>query len=336
MINLTTRIGPLVFKNPVTVASGTFGVKNEYSQFVDSHRLGAVITKTITLHPRQGNSMPRICETPSGMLNAIGLQNKGLEDFVQNKIPYFQKRCIPLIVSIAGETAEEFSILARELDRYRKAVTALELNLSCPNIEAGGVRAIREKKLISKTISAVRKATRLFLFAKLSPELGDVVETAREAVQAGADGLSLINTIRGMAISIHSRRPRLAAGTGGLSGPAIRPIALRYVYEVKRALPKIPVIASGGITTWEDAVEFLIAGADLMAVGTANFVNPRATLDILDGLKAYCQKQKIKHIDELRGSIDLSVIARQHSKRSRSNLSSEIASSSRLWRGSSQ
>ena len=270
---------------------------------MDYRKLGAVIAKTITLHPRQGNPMPRICETPAGMLNAIGLQNKGLADFIENKIPYFQKHRIPLIVNIAGESTQEFALLARELDRHRKAITALELNLSCPNIEAGGVRAIREQKLISKTISKVRKETKLFLFAKLSPELGDVLETARESVRAGADGLSLINTIRGMAISIYSRRPRLAAATGGLSGPAIRPIALRYVYEVKQALPRVPVIASGGITTWEDGVEFLIAGADLLAVGTANFVNPRATLDILDGLKAFCRKQKIMSIQELRGTL---------------------------------
>ena len=303
MIDLTTRVGPLKFKNPVTVASGTFGVKDEYARFVDYRKLGAVIAKTITLHPRQGNSMPRICETPAGMLNAIGLQNKGLKDFLENKIPYFHKHRIPLIVNIAGESTQEFALLARELDGYRKAITALELNLSCPNIEAGGVRALREKKLISKTISKVRKETKLFLFAKLSPELGDVLETAREAVRAGADGLSLINTIRGMAIDIYSRRPRLAAGTGGLSGPAIRPIALRYVYEVKQTLPQIPVIASGGITTWEDAIEFLIAGADLLAVGTANFVNPRATLDILEGIGHYCQRQKIKSLKELKGSL---------------------------------
>jgi dihydroorotate dehydrogenase (NAD+) catalytic subunit len=303
MVDLETRVGPLTFKNPVTVASGTFGVKDELARFVDYRKLGAVIAKTITLRPRQGNPMPRICETPAGMLNAIGLQNKGLEDFIEDKLPYFRKRRIPLIVNIAGESTEEFTTLARELEKHRPEITALELNLSCPNVEAGGVRAIREQKLIWKTIQAVRKVTRLFLFAKLSPELGDVLEIAREAVEAGANGLSLINTIRGMAISIYSRKPRIAMITGGLSGPAIRPIALRYVYEVKQKFPRVPVIASGGITTWEDAVEFLIAGADLLAVGTANYVNPRATMDILDGIKAYCQKQKVKSLKELRGSL---------------------------------
>ena len=304
MVDLTTRIGPLKFKNPVTVASGTFGVKDEYSRYVDYRKLGAVIAKTITLHARPGNPMPRICETPAGMLNAIGLQNKGLTDFIRNKIPHFRKHRIPLMVNIAGESTPEFSELARQLNRYQKDIAALELNLSCPNVEAGGVKAIREQKLITKTIRAVRRETKLFIFAKLSPELGDVVETAKEAVAAGADGLSLINTIRGMAIHIYSRRPRIFAGTGGLSGPAIRPIALRYVYEVKRTLPKGPVIASGGITTWEDAVEFLIAGADLLAVGTANFVNPRATLDILEGIQSYCQKQGIKSLNKLRGTFE--------------------------------
>lgn len=303
MVDLTTKVGPLRFKNPITVASGTFGVKDEYACFVDYRKLGAVIAKTFTLHPRPGNPMPRICETPSGMLNAIGLQNKGLRDFIENKIPHFRKHRIPLIANIAGETTREFSVMARELNRHRKGITALELNLSCPNIEKGGVRAIREQRLITKTIRAVRRETKLFLFAKLSPELGDVTETAQEAVRAGADGVSLINTVRGMAIDIRSRRPRLWAVTGGLSGPAIRPVALRYVYEVKRVLRKVPIIASGGITTWEDAVEFLIAGADLLAVGTANFVNPRATLDILEGLQSYCRENKIKSLSELRGSL---------------------------------
>ena len=303
MVDLTTRVGPLRFNNPVTVASGTFGVKDELKAFVDYRKLGAVIAKTITLHARAGNPMPRIYETPAGMLNAIGLQNKGLEDFVRNKIPHFKKHRIPLIVNIAGETTGEFITLARELERHRKEITALELNLSCPKVEKGGVRAIREEKLISKTIQAVRKNTQLFIFAKLSPELGDVVETAHEAVRSGANGLSLINTLRGMAVNIYSRKPQIAAGTGGLSGPAIRPIALRYVWEVKRALPKIPVIASGGITTWKDAIEFLIAGADLIAVGTANFVNPRATMDILEGIQNYCREQKIKSLNELRGCL---------------------------------
>lgn len=302
-IDFTTQIGSLRFKNPITVASGTFGVKDEMARFVDFQKLGAVITKTITLRPRPGNPMPRICETPAGMLNAIGLQNKGLHDFIENKIPYFRKRKVPLIVSIAGESTREFETLAGELDRYRKDISALELNLSCPNVEAGGVRALRKQKLITKSVQAVRRHTRQFIFAKLSPELGEVVETAQEAVRAGANGVSLINTLRGMAIDIVGRRPKIWAVTGGLSGPAIRPIALRYVYEVKKALPEIPVIASGGITTWEDAVEFLIAGADLLAVGTANFVNPRATLDILEGVESYCRRQKIKSIKELRGSL---------------------------------
>lgn len=301
-INLTTKIKNLTFRNPVTVASGTFGTSDEYAGFVDYEKLGAVIAKTITIHPRQGNPMPRICETGGGMLNAIGLQNKGLEDFIQKKIPYFEKINTPLIANIAGESTAEFRELARALDQRKDVVRAIELNLSCPNIEVGGVSFMRKRELILEVMKAVRGQTDLPLIAKLSPELGDVVAIAGEVIEGGADGLSLINTLKGMAVDIQHRKPRLANVTGGLSGPAIKPIALRYVYEVKKAY-KIPVIASGGIMTAEDALEFLIAGADLLAVGTANFVHPRATLDILDGIVSYCQKNRIKHIDELRGSL---------------------------------
>lgn len=301
-IDLTTKIKKLTFKNPITVASGTFGTKDELAQLVDYERLGAVIAKTITVRPRAGNPMPRICETPAGMLNAIGLQNKGLEYFLKNSIPYFAKVKTPLIVNIAGETLEDFRVLAKALDREKKVVKAIELNLSCPNVEAGGTGFMKKRERILAVMKTVRGETGLPLFAKLSPELGDVVEIAGDVVRAGADGLSLINTLKGMAVDYEKRRPRLSNVTGGLSGPAIRPIALRYVYEVKKHL-KVPVIASGGISTFHDALEFLIVGADLLAVGTANFVHPRATLQILDGLVEYCRRHKIRHIDQLRGSL---------------------------------
>jgi dihydroorotate dehydrogenase (NAD+) catalytic subunit len=300
-VDLTTTIKHLKFRNPVTVASGTFGVKDEYKDYVDYEKLGAIITKTITLNPRRGNPMPRICETAGGMLNAIGLQNKGLQEFIEHKIPHFEKIDTPLIVNIAGETTDEFRELAKALHPYKKVVKALELNLSCPNIEKGGATFHRKQELMHEVIHAVREKTDLFLFAKLSPELGDVVQIAGDMIQAGADGLSLINTLKGMAIDIERRCSRIANITGGLSGPAIKPVALRYVYEVKQHY-KVPVIASGGITTAEDAVEFLIAGADLLAVGTANFVNPSATLDIVDGLSRYCRRHNIQKISELRGS----------------------------------
>jgi dihydroorotate dehydrogenase (NAD+) catalytic subunit len=302
-VNLTTKIKSLAFRNPIAVASGTFGSKDEYAAYVDYEKLGAIIAKTITLHPRGGNPMPRICETTGGMLNAIGLQNKGLRDFIENKIPYFETVDVPLIVNIAGETTDEFRELAKGLKGYKSVVKAIELNLSCPNIEKGGVTFLKKRDLIREVIQAVREETDLVLSAKLSPELGDVVEIAGDCISAGADALSLINTLKGMAVDIEKRRSKIANITGGLSGPAIRPVALRYVYEVKKNY-KVPVIASGGIMTGSDALEFLMVGADLLAVGTANFVNPKATTDILWGILDYCQKHKIKHIDELRGSFN--------------------------------
>jgi dihydroorotate dehydrogenase (NAD+) catalytic subunit len=300
-VDLTTRIKGLTFKNPITVASGTFGTTDEYARYVDYKKLGAIITKTITLKPREGNPMPRICETTAGMLNSIGLQNKGLEDFVLHKIPYFKKIKAPLIVSIAGETAREFSELARALEKHRGVVNALEVNLSCPNVEAGGVNFMKKQERILEAIKAVRQGTSLTVFAKLSPELGDVLEIAGKVLTEGADGISVTNTLRGMSVDIRSRRSKLAKDFGGLSGPAIKPVALRYVYQVKKEF-KVPVIASGGISDVDDALEFLIVGADLLAIGTANFVEPKATLEILEGIKQFCAKQGIKKLDELRGS----------------------------------
>ena len=300
-VNLETKIKGLTFRNPITVASGTFGTQGEYAKYVNYDRLGAIITKTITLKGRKGNPMPRIIETPAGMLNAIGLQNKGLEDFIENKIPYYEKINSPLIVNIAGESVNEFRQLTRSLSRYRKVVRAIELNLSCPNVEAGGVSFMRKRERILDVMKAVRDETDLILFAKLSPELGDVSEIAGDVLRAGADGLSLINTLKGMSVDVETRKPHLSNVTGGLSGPAIKPVALRYVHEVKKH-HNVPIIASGGIMNAKDALEFLIVGADLIAVGTANFINPRSTTEILEGINQYCKDHKIKHINELRGS----------------------------------
>jgi dihydroorotate dehydrogenase (NAD+) catalytic subunit len=300
-IDLTTQIKGLTLKNPITVASGTFGTTDEYAAYVDPKKLGAIITKTITVKPRAGNPMPRICETSSGMINAIGLQNKGLEDFTEHKIPYFKKLGVPLIVSIAGESVEEFGKLAKTFDGMKDVVKALEVNLSCPNVETGGVNFMKKQERILDAVKAVRDQTGLLAFAKISPELGDVLEIAGKVIGQGMDGISLINTLRGMAVDLRTRSSRIAKDFGGLSGPAIKPVALRYVYQVKKEF-RVPVIASGGISNAQDALEFLIVGADLLAIGTANFVEPQATLNILKGIEEFCRSEKIKNLNDLRGS----------------------------------
>ena len=300
-INLVTTIKGFRFKNPITVASGTFGTTDEYAGYADLTKLGAIITKTITVKPRAGNPMPRICETSAGMLNAIGLQNKGLEDFLEHKIPYFKKLGVPLIVSIAGETTAEFTKLAAAFEKHRGVVSALEINLSCPNVEAAGVGGMKKQDRILEVVKAVREGTQLLTFAKLSPELGDVLAIGEQVMKQGIDGLSVTNTLRGMSVDIRSRSSRLAKDFGGLSGPAIKPVALRYVYQVKKEL-RAPVIASGGIMNTQDALEFLIVGADLLAVGTANFVEPAATLEILEGIHLFCEKEKISNLNDFRGS----------------------------------
>ncbi len=298
--NLTTKIGQLVFKNPITVASGTFGSKDEYVKYLDYSKLGAIVTKTVTMKPRKGNQMPRIWETPSGMLNAIGLQNKGIDDFIENKVPYFKKIKTHLIVNIAGESIEDFVSLAKKLDS-QKSVSALELNISCPNVKKG-LEFCAKPELAFEVVKAVKEATKLPIFTKLSPEAHDFLGVAESVIKAGSDALSLINTIRGMAVDIEKCRPQIANVFGGLSGPAIRPIALRYLHEVKRQFD-IPVMAMGGIVTAQDALEFLITGANLIAIGTANFVNPRATIDVLEGIKAYMKRKNHRTLDPIRGSL---------------------------------
>ncbi len=301
-LNLTTEIAGIRFQNPVTVASGTFGSKDEYARYVDYGKLGAIVTKTVTPKLRKGNPMPRIFETPSGMLNAIGLQNKGIDDFIENKIPYFRKIKTHLMVNIAGESIEDFVMLAKKLDS-QKGVSALELNISCPNVKKG-LEFCAKPELTYEVVKAVKEATRLPIFTKLSPEARDFLGIAESAIKAGTDALSLINTIRGMAVDIEKSRPQIANVFGGLSGPAIRPIALRYLYEVKREF-QIPVMAMGGIMSAQDALEFIITGAHLVAVGTANFVNPGATMEILEGIKAYMKRKNHNSIDQVRGSLKI-------------------------------
>lgn len=298
---LEIKIGNLKLKNPVMVASGTFGYAEEFEDYLDLNSLGAIVTKTITLRPRKGNPMPRTCETAAGMLNAIGLENPGIDIFIKDKLSKLKNVKVPIIVSIASEAdPKEFVELAARLDKV-KSVAALELNISCPNL--------KNKKLISQdpvttyaVVTSVRKATNKTIITKLSPNVTDIVEIAKAAEDAGSDAVCLVNTFLGMAIDVNERKPKIANITAGLSGPAIKPIALRMVWEVSRSV-NIPVIGIGGIMTAADALEFIIAGATAVQVGTANFVNPAAAKNIIDGLTKYLKDNKIELIKNLTGSI---------------------------------
>lgn len=301
MVNLGVRIGKLKLKNPVMAASGTFGI--EYGELVNIDRLGAYITKTITLNARTGNPPPRICETPSGMLNSIGLENKGLEDFLRNKVPDLKKLKVPLIVSISGDDADEFKKLAKGLSKAG-CISALEINLSCPNVKHGkrDFLIAQDEAATGEIIEAVRSVTALTVIAKLSPNVTDIRKIARSAADAGADAVSLVNTFIGMAIDIEAKRPILGNITGGLSGPAIKPLALRMVREVYNSV-KIPVIGMGGIMDHKDAIEFMLCGASAVQVGTANFIDPGALANIIDGVKAYMVKHGIKDMEKLTGAL---------------------------------
>ncbi|MBS1115150.1 MAG: pyrD [Nitrospirae bacterium] len=300
-MNLEVSLGKLKLKNPVMTASGTFGYGEEYAEFVDLNRLGAVVVKGLSLLPKEGNPTPRIVETSSGMLNAIGLQNIGIERFIREKIPFLKQFNTPVIVNFFGDTREEYILAAEQLSCV-DGIHGLEMNISCPNKQAGWSIFGTDPKVTHDVVSSVRKKTDLTLIVKLSPNVTDIGLMAKAAEDAGADALSLINTITGMAIDIQTRKPKLANIRGGLSGPAIKPIAVRMVYEVKQAV-KIPVVGLGGIMNADDAVEFMIAGATAVAVGTANFINPMATIEILDGLAAYMKLHEIEDIASLTGSM---------------------------------
>jgi len=283
------------------VASGTFGYGEEYAQLVDLNRLGAIVAKTITLKPRLGNDPPRIVETASGVLNSIGLQNIGIDAFINEKLPFFKEYDVPLIVSIAGETTDEYVQLAKIL-RGEK-IDGLELNLSCPNIKYDKkLMFAQNPQATHQVVSRVRKAISLPLMVKLSPNVTDIASIAKVCEEAGADGVSLINTFTGMAIDIENRKPKIGQITGGLSGPAIKPIALRMVYEVHKAV-RIPIIGMGGIMTAGDALEFIIAGAKAVAIGTGNFVDSLTPIKVIDGIREYMIKNKIKDIKSIVGSL---------------------------------
>ena len=301
MVNLAVKIGSLTLRNPIVSGSGTFGFGPEMAGIVDLTKMGAVVVKSTSREPRLGNATPRIIETPAGILNAIGLQNSGIENFISEKLPFLRQYDVPIIVNLVGYEVGDYVHLAERLTEVG-GVHGLEINVSCPNVKHGCDFAT-DPGLTAELIAAVRKATDLPLITKLSPNVTDLVPIARAAVDAGSDALSLINTLLGTAIDAKKRKFRLANVTGGLSGPAVKPVALRCVWQVHRALPDVPLIGMGGIVTAIDAVEFLLAGATAVAVGTATFVNPTAVTDVVSGLERYLVENGIADVNELVGAV---------------------------------
>ncbi|MEK6645782.1 MAG: dihydroorotate dehydrogenase [Candidatus Firestonebacteria bacterium] len=305
-MNLGVNIGEIKLKNPVMVASGTFGYGEEYSKYIDLNKLGAIVVKSITLHPREGNLPPRIVETSAGILNSIGLQNVGVHTFIKEKLQFLKQFKTAIIVNIAGNTVQEFIELVKILNDT-SGISGIEINISCPNIKYNTKNHLafgQNPKLTYKLTKDIRKATKLPLIVKLSPEVTDITVIAKACEDGGADALSLINTFPGMAINIETREPKLANIIGGLSGPAIKPIAIRLVWKVFNAV-QLPIIGIGGIFSAEDALEFIIAGATAVAIGTANFVDPEITLKVIDGIKNYLAKHKINNINQLIGSLKI-------------------------------
>ncbi len=303
-MNLSIQLAPehprgLLLANPVMTASGTFGYGTEYAHVFDIQRLGAIVCKGTTLEPRDGNPQPRLAETPCGLLNSIGLQNIGVKALIEEKAPLWANWRVPVIVNIAGETIDDYARLASKLDGV-DGISGIEVNISCPNSEAGGVEFGVNPELAGRVTAVVKKATSLPIWVKLTPNTADVAEIAVAVAEAGADAVSLINTLKGMAVDIATRRLLLGNATGGLSGPAIKPVALRMVYEVAGAVD-VPVIGCGGIAAASDAIEFIMAGASAVQVGTANLVNPRAPLDILEGIEKFMEKEGIENIADLIG-----------------------------------
>jgi len=296
---LSIRIGKMELKNPVIVASGTFGYGQEFENFMDLSQLGAIIPKGISLNPMQGNPPPRIFETNGGILNSIGLQNPGLQVFIKEKLPYLKKIKTNLIINFFGKTQAEYVELARRLDSL-DGISGLEMNISCPNVKQGGIIFGSDSKMTYRLVSEVKKSIRRPLIVKLSPNVTDITVIARSAEEGGADAVSLINTFKAMAINIHTKKPELGNVTGGLSGPAIKPIALRMVWEVSRAV-KIPVIGMGGIMKAEDAIEFMLAGASAIQIGTANLIRPMTGIEVINGIKKYLIQTKMDQIQSLIG-----------------------------------
>lgn len=301
MANLNVNIGTLQLQNPVMTASGTFGYGREYASLVDLDRLGAIVVKGTTLHPRQGNPYPRMAETPSGMLNAVGLQNGGVDHFIEkiyNEIAHYGCK---VIVNVSGSEISHYEEVCRRLEPLDK-IEAVEINISCPNVKQGGMAFGTRPECAAEVTKAVRKAWPRTLIMKLSPNVTDIAEIARAVEGEGADSVSLINTLLGMAVDVEKRRPVLSTITGGLSGPCVKPVAVRMVWQVAKAV-KIPVIGLGGITCGRDALEFILAGATAIQVGTYNFVNPSVTMEIIDYMHSYCSRHGVENISDLIGEI---------------------------------
>lgn len=298
---MKVRIGDIELKNPIMTASGTFGYGEEYSPYVDLNRLGALIVKGLSLEPREGNPPPRIIETAAGMLNAVGLENVGVKSFIKEKLPFLRQFDVPVIVNVFGETIEEYVKVAGLLSDV-EGIAGLEINISCPNVAKGGIEFGANPDLAGEVTRNVKSVTHLPVIVKLTPNVTDITEIAKSVEEAGADAISLINTLKGMSLDINQRVSHLKNITGGLSGPAIKPVALRMVWEVIKQV-SIPVIGIGGIMNAADALEFLIVGAKAVQIGTANFINPSATIDILEGIKQYMGKNGISDINDLIGTI---------------------------------
>ena len=302
-MNLSVQIGTLQLQNPVMVASGTFGYGVEYAQLLDLNQLGAVVVKGIRLHPVRGNPTPRTVEVASGLINAIGLQGPGVDGFIRKYWPFLKRLKVPTIINIWGTTVEEYAEVARRFDALG-GVGALELNVSCPNIKEGGAQFGTDVKLLSQVVTACRKATKLPLITKMSPNVVSIAPYAQAAEAAGSDALSIMNSFPAMAIDIETRQPRLANVTGGLTGPCIKPIAIKLVWEAAKAV-KIPIIGMGGIQSAADAIEFILAGATAIAVGTANFYEPQTALQVIEGLRQYLQENRIQDIRQLIGRVQI-------------------------------
>lgn len=298
--DLTVKIGKMILKNPVIVSSGTFGFGEEFEDFFDLNHLGAIISKGISLKPMVGNPPPRIFETEGGMINSIGLQNPGFQAFIKNKLPYYRDLKTHLIINFFGKSQREYIELARRFDSV-PGISGLEMNISCPNIKRGGIVFGTDPQMAYRLVQAVRKATTLTLIVKLSPNVTDIALMAKSVEEGGADAVSLVNTFRAMAINIHTRKPELGNMIGGLSGPAIKPIALRMVWEVNQAV-HIPIIGMGGIMNAEDAIEFILAGASAIQIGTANLINPKTGIEVIHGIKKYLSQNKINRIQKLIGA----------------------------------